>query len=391
VRKLVAVASAAVLYNTILLTVLTPLLPQLAESLDLSKRESGVLVASYAVGVLGGALVGGVAVVRLGARATLVGGLALMASMSLLFGLADDAVVLGAARFGQGAASAIGWTGALALVMAVAPRHRRGELIGVTMSATVVGALLGPVVGGATGLIGRDAAFAGLAAVGVVVAAATRSVRVPFERGAPQPLRALARALRDEPHLRIGLWLGTMTALIFGLVSVLAPLRLGDLGWGSVGVGATYLVAATLQAIGSPLLGRWSDRVGRLLPARAALVSSTLILVALSVAPSRWLVAALVVGSALSNTVLWVTGVAALTDGSDAGALEHGLAFTLMNLTWAPGHIAGAGLGGALAGVAGDTAPYLCAAGLCVVTYAVLRRRRDGPPALAVPDAREAA
>ena len=52
------------------------------------------------------------------------------------------------------------------------------------------------------------------------------------------------------------------------LIAVVAPLRLDELGWGAVGISAAFLVSAGIEAALSPVIGRWSDRDGRLAPVR---------------------------------------------------------------------------------------------------------------------------
>ena len=51
----------------------------------------------------------------------------------------------------------------------------------------------------------------------------------------------------------------------------------------------------------------------------------------------------------------------------------EGLAFGLMNACWGVGALIGPAAGGALAGAAGDTIPYLILAGLCLATWAATR------------------
>ncbi len=120
-RRLLWLVSATVFYNTIFLAALTPLLPLLARELDLSKSESGVLVASYAAGVLAAALPAGYAMARFGARGTLVLGLLLMAGSSVLFAFAPNVLLLDVALGGQGAASATRAAGREVVIVASPP------------------------------------------------------------------------------------------------------------------------------------------------------------------------------------------------------------------------------------------------------------------------------
>ena len=73
--------------------------------------------------------------------------------------------------------------------------------------------------------------------------------------------------------------------------------------------------------------------------------------------------------------------MAMLSDGAERVGLEQGLAFGLMNLTWATGQTLG-NLGGARIGeAAGDEVAYLLLSALCVVCFAILRARSIRRPA----------
>ena len=63
-----------------------------------------------------------------------------------------------------------------------------------------------------------------------------------------------------------------------------------------------------------------------------------------------------------------------LADQTERAGLEQAFGFALLNAAWAPGHLIGSVAGGALAGAAGDTAPYLGLAGLCAVTLPALKQ-----------------
>src|SRR5215211_2842008 len=159
-----------VFVDTVFFTALTPLLPQYAEDLDLSKAGVGVLAAAYPAGALVGGIPGGMAAARFGVKPTVIAGLLLMVATTTVFGFAEGIVLLDLARFVQGFASALTWTAALAWLVSRAPAGRRGLLIGTAMSAAIVGALFGPVLGGVASLIGVEVAFTSVAAVGLGLA-----------------------------------------------------------------------------------------------------------------------------------------------------------------------------------------------------------------------------
>jgi len=375
-RRLVLLVSALLLVDTMLYAALTPLLPHYAERFGLSKQGAGALVATYAVGALVGGLPGGIAAARLGPRRAVLIGLALMTVAGVTFAFADDPWTLGLARFGQGFGSALTWSGALTWLVGATPRERRGEAIGRAMGAAIFGALLGPVLGAAASFAGTRLVFSCVAALGVVLAVwALRSPTVP---GDPQPLRALGRAFH-EPRIGAGLWLMVLPALLFGILSVLAPLTLARAGWGAVAIGAVFLVGAALEALLSPLFGRLSDRRGRLYPLRIALAASATVSILLALAGPAALTAVLIVGAALAFGGFWTPAMALIADGAERARLAQGLAFGLMNAAWAAGNSVGPSAGGFLADRAGDAAPYLIAGALCVGTLAASRARVRAP------------
>ena len=372
-RRLLLIVSAIVLVDTIFFAALAPLLPHYTDELGLSKTDAGILTALYAMGGIAGAIPGGLLATRLGVKPTVLLGLALMSATSVAFGLAGSTWMLEVARFGQGVGSALSWTGALAWLVAASPRERRGELIGVAMGAAVGGALLGPVLGGAAAVVGTGPAFTAVAALGGVLAAWAWTTPA-FPPGERQPLRLLFTAAR-EVRVAAGIWLLMLPAILLRVISVLAPLRLDELGWGTVGVSVTFLVSAGLQAVFNPSLGRWSDRHGRLAPVRAGLVASIGISLVLPWIGERWTLAVVVIVASLAYGVFWVPGTALLSDGAEAAGLEHGLGFALMNLAWAPGNVVGSFAAGALADVSGEVVPYVTAAFVCFLTLAAISRR----------------
>jgi MFS family permease len=371
-RRLLVLVSAIVLVESTFFSVLAPLLPHYADEFGLSTTALGILSGAYAAGALAAALPSGLAAMRLGVRPTVLSGLAIIVATSIAFGLADSAWVLYAARFGQGVGSALAWTGGLAWLIATAPRARRGELIGIAMGAAVVGALLGPVLGGAASVTGTGPAFTFVAVASLVLAAWAWAMPAARPAGEPQPLRALLGAF-GEREVVSGVWLISLSAFLLGVISVVAPIRLDELGWGAVGISAAFLVAAGVEAALSPVLGRWSDRSGRFAPVRAGLVACIGVSVVIPWVGLRWPALLLVVAAGIAYGAFWVPGTALLSDGAESAGLDRGLGFALLNVAWAPANVVGAVLGGALADAVGDAGPYLLAAALSVATFAAAR------------------
>jgi MFS family permease len=379
-RRLLTVVCLVQIADLSLVQVITPLLPHYAERFGFEQAESGQVVASFALGALVSAIPAGMLCSRVGVRATVVGGLLLMAGTTAAFGLADSLFQLQAARFGQGIASSTAWTGAIAWIAGAAPRDRRGRLLGIVFGVGVAGVLAGPGLGVVAVEVGTEAAFLGVA--GVLTALACVAALLPAVPAARQTVRALFAGLRSR-EIAFGVWLYLLPAFLISGQHSVAPLRLDDLGWTVGGIGAIYICAAAIQAVVSPLVGRWMDHHSRTGPLAAILLAGSLVssVLALPWTREHWAFAILVVCAVVSYAAFYLPGAAIMADGADAAGMDHAFGFALANLAWAPGTVAGSLIGGALAERAGDEATYVLLAAVCFGTLLVLRRVVPRPAA----------
>jgi MFS family permease len=380
VRRLLLLVSIIVFVDTVFYAAITPLLPRFADELDLSKGGAGVLAAAYPAGTLIAAIPGGVLAARVGVKPTVLVGLALMGGSSLVFAFAHHVVLLDLARVVQGAGGAASWAGALGWLIGAAPADRRGTLVGTAMGAAIVGALVGPAFGALAAATSVEAVFSSVAVMAAVLAA--WALRLPAAAPRGSRLSELWRAVRD-PSVAAAMWLVTLPGLLFGTIAVLVPLRLDALGAGSTAIAGAFLLAAALEAIVSPVAGRAADRRGRVAPALVGIGAAGIVMAAFPWPDAAWLLGVLVVVASPAVGILWAPAMAMLADGADAHGIEQGLAFALMNFAWAAGQTAGASGSARLAQATGDEVPYLLLAGVCVVSFAVLRRgaRRVALPA----------
>jgi len=372
-RRLFLLVAAVVLVDTMFFSAIAPLLPHYSDELDLTKTGAGVLTASYPVGTLAGSLPGGWLAARWGVKPTLLMGIGLLGVASLVFAFANHIVLLDAARFVQGFGGAFMWTAGMAWLVLATPPQRRGELIGSAFAAPAIGVLLGPVLGGAATEVGDEVVFSAVAAVAAGLA--VWALTVPGIAPQPSPgLWALGRALRRREVL-IAFWLFSLPALYAGVVEVLAPLRLGDLGASGAAIGAVFFVSAIGDAILNPFAGRLSDRRGRLTPIRLGLVGAIATAVLLPLPESTVMVGVAVFLAFATLAGIWAPAMAMLSDTSEAVGLDQALAFSIANISWGAGQLVGSGGGGALADATADAVPYALLGLVCLVTLAGVRSR----------------
>ena len=378
-RRLFPLVAAVVLVDTMFFAAVAPLLPHYSDELDLSKTAAGALTAAYPAGTFAGSLPGGWLAARWGVKPTLLCGVAMLGVTSLVFGFANHIVLLDAARFVQGVGGAFMWAAGMAWLVSASPPERRGEMIGAALAAAIVGVLFGPVLGGAATLVGPEIVFGGVALVAVGLGA--WAWQIPGVAPEPSPgLGALLAAMRRRPVLA-GFWLFTLPALFAGVIEVLVPLRLDDLGASGAAIGAIFLVTAAVEAVLSPVAGRVSDRRGRLFPIRAGLVGAVVMAVLLPLPGTVVLLGVVMLFTFAALGGFWAPAMAMLSDASEDAGLDLALAFSISNLAWAAGHLVGSGAGGALADATSDAVPYGLLGVVCAATLAGVIGLGRGAPA----------
>jgi MFS family permease len=374
-RAIVAIAIGAVMIDATLLGLIAPLLPTIEERTGAGPDALGVTLAAYAVPIAVLSLPLGRIADRLGRRLLLAVGLMVVGAGSGLIAASDSLALLVAARAVQGVGSAASWIAALALVSDTAPPGKRGEALGVAIGATGVGSIAGPALGGvAADVVSFEAPFLICcgAAVGLSVAAL---VLLPRDRKrASTALPALA-TIRHALRASIGRWASAIilvSALVLGVVEVVAPLDLDDrFGLSSAAIGLLFAGSIAVDAGIAPLGGRWGDRRGRLVPARAGLAITALSALLLAALPgvAGTAIALGVYGAGFS--LCFAAAVPMLDESFDEA--ERGLAYGFQNVLYAGGYALGPIAGGLLLDVASAKVIYVgTAAAVAGATIALL-------------------
>jgi MFS family permease len=356
-RRLLILASAMVFFDVVFFSAIAPLLPGYVSDLGLSKAQAGVLSASYAAGTLVFSLPAGLLAANFGPRRTVIVGLLLLGVSSVAFGFADEFLLLDSARFIQGGAGALIWSGALTWLISVSPPERRGSIIGTALGTAVAGALLGPALGALAATIGTEPVFSGV--LGVAIALAIFATRLPeAETPERQDLHEVVETMFSRPIVMATTFVA-IPSVMFGAVEVLVPLQIADLGGGHALIAGGFIAGAALEAVLAPIAGRYSDRVGRRLPFMVGLSICALAMAAVAIGQEMSVVMAGLILTSLGGGICFTPALTMLSEMAEVSQLHQGFAAGLSNMAWAAGQVVGGLAGGGAASVAGNAAPSL--------------------------------
>lgn len=359
-------------FESVLYSVLTPVLPHYAHAFGASKPAIGVLAASYPAGMIPGALLGGWIATRAGVRRTTVVGLLLFTGAIVAFGFGSDIVELDGLRFVQGTACGCIWGGGLAWVIAISPRDRRGEVLGSVLASAIFGTLIGPMLGTVAVAAGTEVAFACVGGVSLALTAWTLQHPEPPRAalGAGAPLRVLAR----DPRIALGCWLILLEACTIGALGTLLPLRLSRFGASAVAIGITFVLASLLSLVLNPAVGRLVDRRGVLPPLSVGLGATAVLLVLLPLPQSPlWLAAITVLTLGGPLTAYGLPAISIMTAAIERVGAALAFGSMLFNLAWATGETIGAPAAASISRATSDAVPLAALAALMVATLAVVR------------------
>jgi MFS family permease len=378
VRRLLILASAMIFIDVAFFAAIAPLLPEYVDKLGLSKAEAGVLSAAYAAGTLVGSLPAGFVASRMGPRKTVIHGLVLLGIASLVFGFGNQILLLDTARFVQGIAGALIWSGALTWLITTAPEEKRGSIIGTALGTAVAGALLGPALGAIAGSIGTEPVFSSVLVITVLLAVAAS--RLPETRAPEQQtLNEVLATLVSRPVLEAAAFVA-VPSVMFGAIEVLVPLRIDSLGGSHGVIAAGFIVGAALEATLAPLAGRISDRVGRRLPYVSGLAICAMAMIAIATVTSLAGVIAGLVVTSLGAGLCFAPALTLISDVAEESSLHQGFAAGLSNMAWASGQVLGGIGGGVVASLTGNAEPSFAIALLLALTVIYAFRTMEPGP-----------
>jgi MFS family permease len=378
-RRLVVLASAMIFFDVAFFAAIAPLLPEYVDELGLTKAQAGFLSAAYAAGTLIASLPAGFVASRAGPRRTVISGLLMLGCASLVFGLVDKLALLDAARFTQGIAGALIWSGALSWLITAAPEERRGSIIGTALGTAVAGALLGPAIGALAASIGTGIVFGSVLAITAFLS--LQALRLD-EPPAPetQSAQEVVATLTSRPVVEAAAFVA-VPSVMFGAIEVLVPLRIDALGGGHGVIAAGFIGGAALESLLAPAAGRLSDRVGRRLPFVAGLSICAAAMLAFAAVQTLGAVLGALIFTSLGAGLCFAPALTLISDVAEESSLHQGFAAGLSNMAWASGQVVGGVGGGVVASRTGNAPPSIAIAALLGFTVLYAFRAMAPPQA----------
>jgi multidrug resistance protein len=352
----------------------------LSRQLGASPTVIGLLFSSFGVTLLAVSIPMGAVSDRIGRKVPLVLGLAALAAATVLFAFARQLSWLFAARLIQGAADAVTWVVGFALLADLYAPSERGRVMGLVMSGTSFGLMIGPSLGGwlyETG--GVTTPFLLVASLATFAAIGFMWLRVPPSHAAREvvPLRLII-SVPDVASCVIAVLLGAATLAM--LEPVVSLWLASTLQLNPTRIGLVFGIAAVASTALHPVYGSFADRWGGRRLTLIGLIAMAAMLPFLSLAWSFESAVGLYLLLAAAAALVITPSLAYMGDATTgAGVSSFGVAYGLYNFAWGAGLLIGPAIGGFLYERLGfQRLAWVWMPSLIVITLLLARRGRNG-------------
>ena len=348
------VVGLAFFTDTVLYYVLVPLLPGYARVHGLGPMGVAVLFGSYAAALLACTFPLGRLADRVGRRRPMLWGLVGLGATTVLFAFSSSFPLLVLARALQGISAAATWVTGLALLADHFPSGQRGRAMGTAFACANVAVLLGPPASGwLSERAGPRSPFLLAAALALLdaLARAFLLTDAPMETGRRLGVREIF-ASRDVRVYAGAMALGSgMWALLESSMPVDLDRRLA---LSPTAIGLLFAAAAATHTVTSPLMGTLSDRVGRRLVVTIGLLSALVLLpLPAFLGSAAGITGAMLLLGVATSLVLSPTSPALADAVERMGSQSYASVFSILNVAFALGMMAGPFAGGALSSLLG--------------------------------------
>ncbi|MFC7392026.1 MFS transporter [Scopulibacillus cellulosilyticus] len=344
------IAVTILFLDMLLYSLIIPMIPYLTKTLGASSTMIGLLVSSYAIGLLILTPLFGPLSDRIGRKIPLIFGLTVLIISTLLFSFAHTIPALIAARFIQGVAAAANVSAALALIADLFPKKVRGTMMGIAVTGISIGLLLGAPIGGSL----FDAG--GYMMPFLVIAGITLAILLIILFTLTEPSHNKEKTTSAFTFLRNPMVIFVILVVLLSeaavsLLEPVLPVFLTDqLHLSASTVGLLFGAMSLSYGLVSPLSGALSDRFHPFVIMLIGLAWSAVTIPLMIVSKTLWQEAGAMilvgagVGFALSPT-LGSLGKVVDREGSSS----YGAAYSLFNIFDSIGMMLGPLIGGVLA------------------------------------------
>lgn len=315
----------ALFVDTLLYGVIVPIVPFYATQLGISTTQLGWVFAAYSLAMLAVSTPLGRAVDAYGYKRVMTGGMVVLTLATSAFMLSRSLPLLLLSRLLQGAAAAATWAAALALVAAIFPSEVKGQKMGLAMTVTGVGTIVGPVFGGFLyQAAGYAAPFVVIIVLGAVLSVLFHFSPLPGKSTAANKEKPNLLALLTHRNIFWAMFISVLGSFGFAMLEPLLPIDLEQrFGVSSAGIGVLFGVLSLTYTVGQPYFGTLSDRIGRKPLILIGLIGTATVMPGLSLAPRLWLVGVFMGLLGLTSGAFSTPNLPLLAESTEAAFSEN--------------------------------------------------------------------
>ncbi|MCL1837713.1 MAG: MFS transporter [Propionibacteriaceae bacterium] len=367
--------------------VVAPVLPMFAVSFGVNEFAAGAVISAFALMRFATASFVGRANDRFGHRRVLIAGILIVAVSSAFTGLAPNYLWLILVRGIGGIGSAMFSVSGMTVLLASVGSDLRGRAAGMYQGGFLVGAVLGPAIGGVFARISLQMPFffyAGTLVVAAAVGLGLKSIQVTTSASDTQTARSLREVIRDTrfhaacaAHLVQG-WNnnGTRSTLVPLFVIGYLATTPAD---AALQTGIAMAIAAGVQIALILPGGYLTDKYGRKIP---MIVGAVISAIALAMVPWSTHIAMLATWLGLSAVGAALLGTAPAATLGDVAGTGADRAVAIYSMSGDLGSIVGPLAAGAIASAFGFLPAFLLGSGFWLISVVLsVRMRNTSQPA----------
>jgi predicted MFS family arabinose efflux permease len=261
-RNFILLAASSFLY-VMCSYLLVPMLPLYLGSLGAVETEIGFIVGLTALVAVFTRVPFGRFIDRFGRRGMLLFGIVLQSVSPLLYTVCTDVNQFIAVRALQGIGFAAFVITSHTMVVDISPKGRLGEVLGIFAVCSILAKAIGPSLAGFLMVwFGYISTFYVAAGFGFVATIMALLIMVPPYKPEPGGAGRFRDVLKNRNTSTASLAL-IAVMMPHGVVSSFFPIYAYSLGIGPEGIGFYFMVYAICTGATRPLVGKLSDRVGR--------------------------------------------------------------------------------------------------------------------------------